>query len=316
MSRPLAPVLAAAVLALPLGARGAEPLDMDLSRLGAPDARVWKAMDGTLSDADAALRANDAKVRFGILSSEMALAISSAILHPASTTGHSGFDFDLEAAYVGVHPSIIGSGATAASDWPTHALTPHELFLPAFHVRKALPFSFELGGRMIYLSQSSYFAAQVEGKWALNEGFDVLPDLAVRFAWTQLFGQRDWDLGVGDVDLMISKRWGVNAVTSFTPYAAARFSLVRASTSVIQYQPTTDVTQAMDTSAAFPRLSAGYYRTTVGLRMTAYAVSMAAEATYFGGSKYSGKADPTAAQYPSFRLNSSWGGAWKFGFEF
>ncbi len=319
MSRPLAPVLAAAVLALPAAAPAAEPLDLDLSRLGAPDARVWQAMDGTLTPADAAQRASDAKVRFGVLSSEMALALSSAVLQPASTTGHSGFDLDLEAAYVGVHPITVGTGAAAGTDWPTHAMTPHELFLPSLHVRKALPFSFELGGRMIYLSQSSYFAAQLEGKWALNEGFDVLPDLAIRFAWTELFGQRDWNLGVGDVDLMVSKRWGVNAVTSFTPYAAARFSLVRASTSIIQYravQPTPPVTEAMTTSAAFATLSAGYYRTTLGLRMTAYAVSMAAEATYFGGSRYSGKADPTAAQYPSFRLSSSWGGAWKFGFEF
>lgn len=315
MSRLLAPALAAAVLALPAGARGAEPLDLDLTRLGAPDPKVWQAQGKVAADAQ--VLADDAKVRFGILSSEMALAISSAILQPASTTGHSGFDFELEGAYVGVRPTVVGTGASAADDWPTHRMTPHELFLPSFHVRKALPFSFEVGGRMIYLSQSSYFAAQVEGKWALNEGFDVLPDLAVRFAWTELFGQRDWNLGVGDVDLMVSKRWGVNAVTSFTPYAAARFSFVRASTDVMQFGPTsTAPTDAMSTAAAFPTLSASYYRTTLGLRMTAYAVSMAGEATYFGGSKYSGKTTPTAGQYPSFALKSSWGGAWKFGFEF
>ncbi|WP_242394359.1 hypothetical protein [Anaeromyxobacter oryzisoli] len=314
MSRPLAPVLAAAVLVLPAVTRGAEPLDLDLSRLGAPDARVWEARGATAADAQAL--ANDAKIRFGILSSELALALSSAILEPAGTTGHSGFDVGLEGAYVGVHPTVVGTGATAADDWPTSGMTPHELFLPSVHVRKALPYSFEVGGRMIYLSQSSYFAGQLEGKWALNEGFDLLPDVAVRFAWTQLFGQRDWNLGVGDVDFMVSKRWGVGAVASLTPYAAARYTFVRASTDVIQYGPAgTSPTDAMTTAAAFPTLSAGYYRTTAGLRLTALAVSMAAEATYFGGTT-TGKANPTASQYPSYRLKSSWGAAWKLGFEF
>jgi hypothetical protein len=319
MSRLLAPAVAAALLAAPALALGTEPLDLDLARLGAPDPAVWRTLGASATDAQAL--ASEAKARFGLLSSEMALALSSAVMQPASTTGHSGFEFGLEAAYVGVHPRSLGTTTQGAwspptDDWPTHRMTPHELFLPAFHVRKALPFSLELGGRMIYLSQSSYFAAQIEGKWALNEGSDLLPDLAVRFAWTELFGQRDWNLGVGDVDLMVSKRWGVNAVTSFTPYAAARFSFVRASTDVIQFAPAATPTAAMTTSAAFPALGAGYYRTTVGLRMTAYAVSMAAEATYFGGSRYDGKAAPSASQYPSFRVPAGWGGAWNFGFEF
>jgi hypothetical protein len=328
MSRLLAPAVAAALLAsaTPV-ARATEPLDLDLARLGAPDARVWVALGAPA--ADASLLASEAKSRFGLLSSEMALALSAAVLQPASTTGHSGFEFGMEAAYVGVHPRKVGTailgGFNPDNDWPTHRMTPHELFLPALHVRKALPFSLELGGRMIYLSQSSYFAAQIEGKWALNEGSDLLPDLAVRFAWTELFGQRDWNLGVGDVDLMVSKRWGVNAVTSFTPYAAARFSFVRASTDVIQFAPPTIAAGATATeradaitavSANFPSLSAGFYRTTLGLRMTAYAVSMAAEATYFGGSRYDGKAAPSASQYPSFRVPAGWGGAWNFGFEF
>jgi hypothetical protein len=309
MSRLLAPALAAA-LALPAAASAAEPLDLDLARLGAPDPAVWRYR-GVTANADQL--ASDAKVRFGILSSEMALALSSALLQPASTTGHSGFDFELEGAYVAVHPTDVGGADPALSNWPTHSMTPHELFLPSFHVRKALPFSLELGGRMIYLSQSSYFAAQVEGKWALNEGFDVLPDVAVRLAWTELFGQRDWNLGVGDVDLMVSKRWGVNAVTSFTPYAAARFSFVRASTDAIAFVPPAAGAPATDAvlgAAAFPTLRSGFYRTTLGLRMTAYAVSMAAETTYFGGSKVD------TSQYPTFRLKSSWGGAFKFGFEF
>jgi hypothetical protein len=314
MRRPLASAVAAALLILPATA-AAEPLDLDLYRLGAPNASAWEAMGE--SPADAARLAGDAKKRFAILSSEMALAFSAAVLQPASTTGHAGFDFELEGAYVAVHPEVIGSaGATsgfAARDmWPTRSMTPHELFVPSFHVRKALPFSFELGGRMLYLSQSSLFAAQLEGKWALNEGFDVLPDVAVRAAWTQVFGQRDWNLGTGDLDLIVSKRWGVNAVTSFTPYLAARFTFVNASTDVMDFAPAAGDPAA--TQAAFPTLRTAAYRTTLGLRMTAYVVSMAAEATYFAGKSYSGGSGED--EYPDFGLDAAWGGAFKFGFEF
>src|SRR5512138_2723893 len=166
MRRLLAPALAAA-LALTATTARAEPYDMDFRWLGDPTTP-------------------EARARFGVLSSEMALAMSGHLLQPGSTTGHSGFDFALEGYYVAVHPDAAGP-----ETWPVVAeQKPHELFLPAFHVRKALPFSFELGGRVIYVSQSSYTAAQMELKWALNEGSRRVPDLAVRVAHTTLLGQR------------------------------------------------------------------------------------------------------------------------------
>jgi hypothetical protein len=333
MRRPLAPVLAAALVALRAAPAAAEPLDLDLARLGAPSASVWSEaanrLGVTLSPATAQQLANDAKVRFAVLSTETALAISSAILHPASTTGYAGFDFDLEAAYAAVHPGAAqgsasfpdasGTSFAPRSPWQTRSLVPHELFLPSFHVRKSLPFSFELGGRMIYLSQSSYFAAQVEGKWALNEGFSNLPDVAVRAAYTQLFGPPTWNLSTTDLDVLVSKRWGVNAVTSFTPYAAARFSFVNASSDVMDFAPTASpaptAAELAATQAAFPTLRTTLYRSTVGLRMTAYAVSLSAEATYLA-SATKGEKNATANEYPTFRVPSSWSSAVRFGWEF
>jgi hypothetical protein len=312
MRRPLAKVLAAALVVLPATAARAEPLDLDLAGLGAPRADVLLA-NGTTTDPIAASQlANDAKVRFATLSSELILALSTSLLQPASTTGHSGFDFDMETAYVPVHPRVEGD----ASAWPTRSMTPYELLVPSFHVRKALPYSFELGGRVIYLSQSSYVATQVEAKWAVHEGFDDWPELAVRGAWTQLFGQRDWSLGAGELDVILSKRWGAGAVTSFTPYAAARYSWVNASSDVMDFgsQPTDPLVTRMQKQAAFPLLSAGFYRTTVGLRMTAYAVSLAAEGTYLGGG--SAQKLSAGANYPTFKLKSSIASALKLGFEF
>jgi hypothetical protein len=331
MRRSLAPL--AAVIALAAAPAGAgEPLDFDLTRLGAPDASVWLAIPasaGTPSPAEAALLAGESRVRFARLATDLALAFTSSLLQPASTTGHSGFHFDLEGSYTGVNHGVLGAttyrptGATADAFpreyWPTRSMKPHELFMPSFHVRKSLPFSVELGGRFTYLSQSSYFAAQLEGKWALLDGFYVLPDVALRFAYTKVLGQRDLDLATSELALMASKRFGVNAVVSLTPYLALRFTRLNASTKVLNFRPDepTPATPAelVAASAAFPDVASTLFRTTLGVRMTSFAVSMAAEATYFAGSTQ-GKQSPGAADYPEYKVPASLAGAFKFGFEF
>jgi hypothetical protein len=326
----LAPVLAAAALVIRAAPAHAEPLDLDLTRLGPPDPAVWielGKLQGTDYTAQAVGLSSDAKQRFAILSSEVALGMSSALLEPASTTGHSGFDVSAEGSWAGVHSGAVGAapplGFTNAT-WPTSSTTPGSLYTSGVHVRKALPFSLEMGGRLTYLAQTSYFAAQGEAKWALNEGFERIPDVAVRVAYTRLFGQREWSLDTTDIDFMVSKRWGFQGVTSFTPYLAARFSFVNASTVALDFGPyrpsppppkPTPYTQSQ-TVAAFPNLRVGLYRTTIGLRMTANVVSLATELTYFGGTSYSGKANPGAGDYPDFKLASSLSAAFKLGWEF
>ncbi|HEY6099401.1 MAG TPA: hypothetical protein VIW03_08225 [Anaeromyxobacter sp.] len=325
----LAPVLAAAVLVLRAAPARAEPLDVDLAKLGPPDPAVWVRLGdiqspGSIGAAAAAGLASEAKQRFAVLSSEVALAMSSALLQPASTTGHSGFDVAAEGTYSAVHGGALGTAPLGFSSrpWPTNSVTPSSLMTSGVHVRKALPFSFEVGGRLTNIAMTSYFAAQGEAKWALNEGFDYIPDIAVRGAYTRLFGQRTWNLAATDLDVMISKRWGVSGVTSFTPYAAARFTFLNASSQMLDFGPYRSgpggpgPNDGYSTVAAFPTLRVGLYRTTAGVRMTANAVSLAAEATYFGGTKYAGKAAPTRDEYGDFELGSSFSAALKLGWEF
>ncbi len=336
--RRLAPVIAVAFLVLRAATAHAEPLDVDLSRLGAPDPAVWVALgdsvaSGSVSQAEAEAYARGAKQRFAVLSSEVALALTSPLLSPGSTTGYAGFDFAIEGAYTPVHsdprgaPPLAGApyGTTyATTPWPTRNEQPASLTTTGLHVRKALPFSFELGGRLIYLTKSSYLAAQGEAKWALNEGSDAIPDFGVRVAHTRLFGQRDWSLGATDLDFTVSKRWGVNGVTSFTPYLAARFTFVGASTDRIDFggdlvDPAgTDPAARYRASASFPRLRVGLFRTTLGVRMTASVVSLATEVTYFGGKSYSGEdgALLAAGDYGDFTVPSSFSTAAKLGWEF
>ena len=315
LGRPAMSLAAALTLGAAAIAR-AEPLDVSLLKLGPPDPAVAQLLGAP----DPAGLAADAKRRFAILSNDVALAMSSALLQPGSTTGHSGWDVALEGTYSTVHDAAIGTPQLGFGDrpWATNSVSPSSLLGSGIHVRKALPFSFEMGGRLTYLAMTSYVAAQGEAKWALNEGFDYFPDVAVRAAYTRLFGHIEWNLDTTDLDVLVSKRWGVSAVTSFTPYVAARFTFVNASSERLDFAPAPSPNSPPDTStfAAFPSLRTTLYRTTLGVRMTANAVSLALEGTYFAGTKHSGPANPGAGDYPEFRLGSTWSAAFRLGWEF
>jgi hypothetical protein len=276
--------------------------------------------DPTLTQAQADLLASDARARFAMLSSELALALSSSLLQPAPTIGHSGFAFDFEVATTQVHNDVVGSepccgttGAYPRNYWPTRTKTPTDLLVPSFHVRKALPWSIELGGRVLYLSQSSYFAAQFEAKVAVVEGYTNWPDVALMANYTKLVGVPNLNLASSDWAVVASKRFGVNAVTSVTPYLAGRFLFVRSESSYMVYSPDASPTppDMVSAAAAFPRLVRSLYRTTLGVRLTSFATSLAAEATYFGGGS-----SAASSQYPAYALKSSLGGSLKLGFEF
>jgi hypothetical protein len=319
MRRPLALLAAVLALASP-AARAGEPLDLDLRKLGPPSAAIWQAAGA--SAADAAVLAADARTRFARLTGSLALSLSSALLEPAATVGHSGFAFDLESAYTTVGREVVGTTAFAPAGaafprdaWPTRITTPSALLVPSFHVRKAFPFSLELGGRILYLSQSSYVAAQVQAKWAIQEGYARIPDVAVLVAHTIFLGQKDLNLSTTEFSLLTSKRFGVSSVMSVTPYLALRYLLVRASSDPIGYAPDVPTPAPPATVVAdageFPWLARTFYRTTLGLRMTAFATSLAAEATWFGGGTYK-----ASGSYAAYSLQSSLGGAFKLGFEF
>ena len=326
MRRSLALAAAAAWLLRAAPARG-EPYDMRLTRMGIPSADVVCALPTATTGLDctnaadlatAQQRAADARQRFAMLATQLGLALDSFILAPANTVGHSGFEIAFEAAYA---PATFDKALfTGYSPFKTTTL-PGSFLLPAFHVRKALPYSFEVGGRGIYLNQSSDFAAQFELKWALNEGLDYLPDLAVRAVVTRFFGVKDLDLGVYGVDAMLGKRFGIGGVLSLTPYGAARLSWLWAHSEQIQFGNATDPTTASATAASFPELGAAAHRFTrfaLGLRMIAAAATVSIEATYTLGRTFQG---PTPDQlgatgYPTFTVPATLSGAATFGFNF
>lgn len=318
--------LALAVALLPALAAAREPLDLDLGQLGAPDAAVWmhvRSPGATTPDATDVLLADDANARFRILASELTLAMTASLLSPGSTTGHSGFDIALEGtraetsgATVGTAVYSGGSFSTPTDAWPTRADAPSTVLVSAVRIRKALPFSFELGARFKYMGRTSLFAGQLETKWAFFEGDRVLPDFALRVAFTRFGGVRALNLSATEFDFIASKRFGVMGVVSLTPYAALRFAYMRASSDPVIFFPEESVDPATATvdeidadqrarTAAFDTVSAFFFRPTVGVRMTTYALSLALEVTRYGGK-----------EFDDYALEPTWATALRLGFEF
>lgn len=319
MRRSLALAAAAASL-LPAAPARAEPYDMSLPRMGIPSADVACRMTTgcVIPGAAEYQAAADARQRFAVLATRLGLGLDSFILAPANTVGHSGIEIAFEAAYAPM--SFDKSLFTGYSPFRTTTL-PGGFLLPAFHVRKALPYSFEVGGRGIYLNQSSDFATQIELKWALNEGLDSIPDLAVRASLTRFFGVRDLDLGVYGVDAILSKRLGIGGVLSLTPYGAARLSWLWARSGQIQFGDATNPANAAATAASFPEIGAAAHRFTrfaLGLRMIAATATVSVEGTYTLGRTFQG-ADPAGlgdSGYPTFTVPATFSAAATFGFTF
>src|SRR5699024_646913 len=86
-------------------------------------------------------------------------------------------------------------------------------------VSKGLPFSFEVIGNLSYLFASEMFSMGADLRWALNEGFDWFPDVAVRGSVNTVVGAPELNMINAGWDLSVSKSFGLQGVVAMTPYA-------------------------------------------------------------------------------------------------
>ena len=211
MRRLFSAIALVSCLAFSAPALAIENGDFELSKLGYPD--------GATADA--------ANARFRMFATQLATAISGFNFAPPTTTGHAGFNIALE----------YGVSMVDKDFWPTHNNDSGFLMMPTLHVRKGLGFSFELGGRVSYLIDSSMVAGTLDLKWALNEGIAYAPDFAVRGMVTKLFGATDLSLVAAGVDVGIGKKFGLGGDLTITPYAGWNILFTHASTRMIEGKP-------------------------------------------------------------------------------
>lgn len=172
------------------------------------------------------------------LVTQLGYVFSPKLMSPAETLGHAGFSV-----------GAIWSGTFVSGDKAFWQVTERGqrtgrgaklLQTLQLDVRKGLPFSFEIGANVMWLVDSQLLAPGLDVRWALQEGYRYIPDLAVRGSVNQMVGNRDMRLTTAGVDVVLSKSFGVLGVLNLAPYASWSFLFIAANSRVIDPTPTTE----------------------------------------------------------------------------
>lgn len=181
-----------------------------------------------------ACRAEEDIEAFETFSKQIGLVFTPTFLSPAETLGVAGFAVGFETKF-----SIVEDGAHwAALNGVAEGETEAPLFtLLQFHLRKGLPFSFELEGIVSWLTESEM--AWIGGgiKWSLHEGFEYIPDISIRGYGGALTGAPDLNLANAGLDISLSYAFGIVGFFSLTPYAGYSHAWIIASSRVIDADP-------------------------------------------------------------------------------
>ncbi len=172
-----------------------------------------------------------ANANFRAFARRLGAAMTSTNLAPPETLGHSAFAISAEL-------SVVDFGkAIERTDMPTVQPINGAVLLPSIHIRKGLPWSFELGVRAAWWEKSRMGTGTLELKWALNEGFTYLPDIGVRGFVTKILNSRDFDVTAGGLDLGIGKQFAVAGMVTLTPYFGWNLTFVGASSGNVDFNP-------------------------------------------------------------------------------
>ena len=211
---------------------------------------------------------------FENLMTDLGLATGPVFLAPAETLGLNGFSFGLEGTVVPI------SSGKDYWDVPTEGSPQSTLFIPHIHVRKGLPFSFELGANLSYLPESELFNVGAELKWAMNEGFYYIPDLAIRFTINHMVGSKDFELTAGGWDVSISHAFGLGGMLSLTPYAGYNMLFIHASSHVVLPQDLTAEDQVFSEMSWQDNM---HHRLFIGCRLTTFIFQIIFEGVFHVG---------------------------------
>ncbi|MBN8226179.1 hypothetical protein JYK02_01500 [Corallococcus macrosporus] len=234
--------------ALSGAAAHADDNDLKLSRFGVER----RGTSSVITDTQFA----EASADFRAFARTFGAVMTSANLMPPRTTGHSGFAFNAELSVVSLPEDVV---------LPTEAEQPGSVLVPSLHVRKGLPFSLELGGRVGWIEKSGMVTATGELKWAVNEGFTYLPDVGLRLHVTKLFGAHNLDLTTTGLDIGVGKQFPLGGMVTLTPYGGLDLNFVSATTRTLDFDPGrtvadsqgNDSRDALTNAAPYSRVNAG-----------------------------------------------------------
>ena len=218
-------VLAIVAAATPAAA---DPNDLVMARLATPVTDSSGTITGFVPE----------NLEFRSLASQLGVVLAPHLLTPADTNGFGGFQMTVDYA-----TTSIDSGASywRARDGGTSS----SMGTVGFFVRKGMWFpvpSFEVGAGAVHLIDSQTWAAQLYAKLALHEGYHDLPipSLAVRGAVSRMMNQRELDLTVASLDVIVSKHIGVGGTWRFDPFVGWNVLFIVPRSEVLDPTPNID----------------------------------------------------------------------------
>lgn len=258
----------AAAVVLAGATASADPMDLSLNRLSyynntpwnnggvsyQPSRWAFRGGCGTAatagSDGQAFAQCFPDNQLWANLVNQLGAALAPSLAAPAMTLGTSGLYVGYEVSVTNLQASgdqwRRGTQGTAASDVNSDTSTLRDngdsaAIVSRLHVRKGLPFGFELGTQVSHLHSSDIWAIGLDLRWALFEGFHRnlgwLPDLAVRGSVNTVAGQSQMSLTVVGIDAVLSKRFTLGGMVRLSPYLGAQGMFIFGDSGVIDFTP-------------------------------------------------------------------------------
>src|SRR5579859_115579 len=134
-------------------------------------------------------------------------AFAPLAMYPARTTGFGGFQIGVQAAFTSIDHDAdywkLGTQGPVDPSTSQNSVRNNSpdtwLQVYNFNLRKGLPFGFELGTNIGFMSHTNIISGGADIRWSLLEGFrtgilGVLPDLAIGGAVRTITGTSEFQL--------------------------------------------------------------------------------------------------------------------------
>ena len=218
---------------------------------------------------------------FSSITADLGEVFAPRFSNPAETLGEAGFavNFMTSVSFIPAQEQYWQEGVEDRDPSST-MLTGH------VQLRKGLPFSFELAGDMAYLFDSEMFTMGAHVKWALNEGFYYMPDVAVRGSVNTLLGADTLNLTTAGWDVSISKDFGIGGVVSLAPFLGYQNLYIISSSRLLNAYPQDprppqsdpdDATRIFSPEFVFSQRTQTVNRFFMGARLNVWIMSFVAE---------------------------------------
>jgi hypothetical protein len=199
---------------------------------------------------------------FANMISELGFAIAPTAFYPARTTGVAGFQVSLEASYTKINSdkSVPGSpgpmqywhlGTRGPQDANTKQYSivntsPDSLIqVYALKLRKGLPYGFEIGGSVGYISNTTLWAYGGDLRWSMLEGFRTgplgyVPDISVGGGVRTVTGTSRFYLTTIGIDVRASKQITLADSAQLIPSIGFQRLIIFGDSNVVDGTPNVD----------------------------------------------------------------------------